>query len=97
MKDIKNDELSNYGIDIKCNVMDPGERRFRLVSADESSYIRTEATSNGGWQKSHYHTTIKEQLNIYCNVNEKMIKQMKIKDTFDAIFTKDDVENLFKN
>ena len=39
MKDIKNDELSNYGIDIKCNVMDKGERQFRLVSADGSSYI----------------------------------------------------------
>lgn len=38
-------------------------------------------------------TTTKEQLNIYCNVNEKMIKQMKMKDTFDAIFTKDDVEH----
>ena len=37
--------------------------------------------------------TTKEQLNIYCNVNGKMIKQMKIKDTFDSIFTKDDVEH----
>ena len=60
MKDIKNDELINYGIDIKCNVMNNGEKRFRLVSVDGSSYIRTEATSNGGWQKSHYHTTINE-------------------------------------
>ncbi len=37
--------------------------------------------------------TTKEQLNVYCNVNEKMIKQMSIKDTFDSIFTKDDVEH----
>ena len=60
MKDIKNEELANYGIDIKCNIMDNGEKRFRLVGDDGSSYIRTEATKDGGWQNSHYHTTIKE-------------------------------------
>lgn len=37
--------------------------------------------------------TTKEQLNVYCNINEKMIKQMSIKNTFDSIFTKDDVEH----
>lgn len=37
--------------------------------------------------------TTKEQLNVYCNINEKMIKQMSINDTFDSIFTKDDVEH----
>ena len=60
MKDIKNEELPMYGIEIKCNEMDNGEKRFRLVGSDGSSYIRTEANSNGGWQNSHFHTTLKE-------------------------------------
>ena len=40
--------------------MDNGEKRFRLIGADGSTYIRTESSLDSGWQNSHYHTTIKE-------------------------------------
>ena len=60
MKEIKENELNNYGINIKCNIMDNGESRFRLIGSDGSSYIRTESSVNSGWQNSHYHTEIKE-------------------------------------
>ena len=60
MKEIKNNELNEYGIITEHNIMDNGEKRFRLIGSDGSSYIRAEASFNGGWQKSHYHTTIKE-------------------------------------
>jgi hypothetical protein len=40
--------------------MENGERRYRLVSSDGSSYIRTEASSEGGWQNSHYHKELTE-------------------------------------
>ena len=60
MQEINNDELKKYGINTKHNIMDNGEKRFRLIGEDGSSYIRTESTLNSGWQNSHYHTTIKE-------------------------------------
>ena len=60
MKEIKVNELERYGISIKSNIMDNGEKRFRLIGSDGSSYIRTEATSSSGWQNSHYHKDLKE-------------------------------------
>ena len=60
MKEIKNNELNEYGIITKHHIMDNGEKRFRLIGDDGSSYIRTESSINSGWQNSHYHTTIKE-------------------------------------
>ena len=60
MKDIEIKDLINYGINIKCNIMDNDEKRFRLIGSDNSTYIRTEASRTGGWQNSHYHKTIKE-------------------------------------
>lgn len=30
------------------------ERRFRLKKSDGTAYIRTEASTEGGWQESHY-------------------------------------------
>ena len=60
MKEIKDNQLSEYGIITKHNIMDNGEKRFRLIGGDGSSYIRTEASINSGWQNSHYHTTLKE-------------------------------------
>lgn len=60
MKEIENNELYKFGISTKHNIMDNGERRFRLTGSDGSAYIRTEATSNSGWQNSHYHATLKE-------------------------------------
>lgn len=60
MKEIQDSELENYGISLKHNIMDNGEKRFRLIGKDGSSYIRTESTEEGAWQNSHYHTSIKE-------------------------------------
>jgi hypothetical protein len=40
--------------------MDNGELRYRLVAKDGSSYIRTEASADGGWQNSHYHKSLHE-------------------------------------
>lgn len=60
MKDIKDTELSQYGIRTNHNIMDNGERRFRLSGADGSCYIRTEASDDSGWQNSHYHTRLSE-------------------------------------
>lgn len=38
------------------------EKRFRLISKDGSSYCRTEASSTGAWQNSHFH---KEMTELY--------------------------------
>ncbi len=60
MKNINDNELSQYGIRTNHNIMDNGERRFRLSGADGSCYIRTEAAGDSGWQNSHYHTRLSE-------------------------------------
>lgn len=60
MKRIEQPELSQYGMETLHHLMDNGERRFRLRSSDGSSYIRTEASDDSGWQKSHYHKTLQE-------------------------------------
>lgn len=49
MKEILDSELESYGISLKHNIMDNGERRFRLIGKDGSSYIRTESTEEGAW------------------------------------------------
>lgn len=59
MKEIKTDNLSEYGIEIKSHIMDNGEKRFRMIGKDGSGYIRTESL-DGGWQKAHYHEKIQE-------------------------------------
>ena len=60
MKEIFDHELPQYGIRTNHNIMDNGERRFRLSGADGSCYIRTEAPADSGWQNSHYHTRLSE-------------------------------------
>lgn len=60
MKEITSQELSEYGICTAHHVMDNGERRFRLIGADGSAYIRTEATECSGWQNSHLHRALRE-------------------------------------
>ncbi len=60
MKKIDDSRLSEFGVKTNHEVMDNGEKRFRLIGSDGSSYIRTEASSDSGWQNSHYHTVIKE-------------------------------------
>lgn len=59
MTELSIEQLSAYGISQKHEIMDNGELRARLIGADGSSYIRTEA-SCGGWQASHHHSVIYE-------------------------------------
>ncbi|HCF24921.1 MULTISPECIES: hypothetical protein [unclassified Novosphingobium] len=49
-----------YGVAAFHEVMDNGERRFRLRHASGSAYIRTEANATSGWQSSHYHREVRE-------------------------------------
>ena len=72
MQEITNN-LEIYGIRNYHTLMDNNEKRFRLISdKDNSSYIRTEGSSDGGFQNSHYHKFFKEmyivqkgQIDIY--------------------------------
>ncbi|MGN7761464.1 hypothetical protein [Paenibacillus sp. 22594] len=59
-KPISKQEAHLMGIDTMHQEMDTGERRFRLVCSDGSSYVRTEASNTGGWQNSHYHKSLTE-------------------------------------
>lgn len=59
-KSISEDQARELGIEAVHQQMDNGERRFRLVSSDGSSYIRTEASSEGSWQNSHFHKELTE-------------------------------------
>jgi hypothetical protein len=61
MRDIPSDDAkTNYGITARHQEMDNGELRFRLVKSDGTAYIRTEASSAGAWQNSHYHQFVRE-------------------------------------
>lgn len=60
MENITTDRASELGISTSHSKMDNGELRYRLVAKDGSSYIRTEASTEGGWQNSHYHKTLLE-------------------------------------
>ncbi|WP_313641879.1 hypothetical protein [Paenibacillus sp.] len=59
-KSISEEQARELGIEVVHQLMDNGERRFRLVSSDGSSYIRTEASSEGSWQNSHFHKELTE-------------------------------------
>ncbi|WP_058303378.1 hypothetical protein [Gorillibacterium timonense] len=59
-KEISVEEAETLGVRTIHHKMENGERRFRLVSADGSSYIRTEASRHSGWQNSHYHKEVTE-------------------------------------
>lgn len=55
------DELAKgLGIITNHEIMDNGEKRFRLNSSDGSSYIKTVASSIGSWQNSHFHKNLRE-------------------------------------
>ncbi len=61
MTKITNDiATSDYGITFQHEKMQSGELRFRLISEDGSSYIRTVNAKHGVWQNSHHHQSIKE-------------------------------------
>ncbi|MCZ7399333.1 MAG: hypothetical protein O8C62_06570 [Candidatus Methanoperedens sp.] len=49
-----------HGISTSHHQMPNGELRFRLRKSDGTAYIRTEATSEGAWQSSHYHNRVRE-------------------------------------
>ena len=51
---------ADYGITSHHEAMENGELRFRLRSADGSAYIRTVAGTDGAWQNSHFHKSVKE-------------------------------------
>ncbi|MEK3724707.1 hypothetical protein [Paenibacillus sp. FSL H8-0034] len=84
---ISSEEARSFGIETVHQQMENGERRFRLVSSDGSSYIRTEASSVGGWQNSHYHKELTEiyivqsgwfvyaELTSYGELSLKFIKE----------------------
>lgn len=59
---ISDEEAREFGIGTLHQLMDNGEKRFRLISSDGTSYIRTEAPNEGGWQNSHFH---KELIELY--------------------------------
>ena len=56
-------EAEALGITTLHEEMDNGELRFRLRASDGSSYIRTQSSSNSGWQNSHLHRHVHE-LNV---------------------------------
>lgn len=55
MKQLSENDASQYGIRAVHHEMDNGEKRFRLVSQHGSSYILTQSNVNNSWQKSHVH------------------------------------------
>ncbi|WP_028551213.1 cupin domain-containing protein [Paenibacillus sp. UNC451MF] len=58
---ISEEEASLFGVATKFDLMENGERRFRLnCSQDGSSYCRTVASEDGAWQNSHYHKSVSE-------------------------------------
>jgi hypothetical protein len=60
MENISTDLAGEFGINASHSRMDNGELRYRLVAKDGSSYVRTEASADGGWQNSHYHKSVSE-------------------------------------
>lgn len=60
MEKISAEMAGEQGISAQHTLMDNGERRYRLVASDGSSYIRTEASVGSGWQNSHYHKSLLE-------------------------------------
>src|SRR6266702_377345 len=59
-RDIEAHGARAMGVWIHHSAMPNGELRFRLKHADGTAYSRTEATDNGGWQKSHAHRSVRE-------------------------------------
>ncbi|KKI91823.1 hypothetical protein WQ54_12690 [Bacillus sp. SA1-12] len=54
------EEAQSSGIDVNFELMNNGEKRYRLVSTDGSSYCRTVGSKIGAWQNSHYHKEVSE-------------------------------------
>ena len=60
---ITDQQAKELGVTTRHERMDNGELRFRLCASDGSSYIRTEASDQSGWQNSHLHRYVHE-LNV---------------------------------
>ena len=57
IKNISIPDANNiYGVFFSHQIMENGELRFRLISNDGSSYIRTVSVKDG-WQSAHFHKT----------------------------------------
>lgn len=54
------EEAHVFGISINFEQMSNGEKRYRLVGSDGSSYCRTVGSEIGAWQNSHYHKKVSE-------------------------------------
>jgi len=84
LKNITSEEARLLGVDSIHQVMDNGEKRFRLVNSDGSSYIRTEASENGSWQNSHYHKhlneiyIVEEGWIVYAELNDQRGLSLKL-------------------
>ncbi|WP_404447908.1 cupin domain-containing protein [Sutcliffiella horikoshii] len=59
-KKISLEEAQASGVDVNFELMENGEKRYRLVSSDGSGYCRTEGSGAGAWQNSHYHKSTSE-------------------------------------
>ncbi len=59
---INDSDLKNYGISTNHEIMDNGQKRFRLLSSDGSSYIRCESPGVSVWENSHSHSTLQEMI-----------------------------------
>lgn len=57
--------LEKHGVFTNHEQMPDGEYRFRLVSKDGSSYIRT-VVEVGSWQSSHHHNVLRETYIVQC-------------------------------
>lgn len=83
MRRISEEEARSSGIETKYDIMDNGERKFRLnCNIDGSSYCRTEATEAGAWQNSHYHTLVSELYVVQSGwmvYAEKTIAEIKLR------------------
>ena len=53
-------DAAEYGIRTNHEIMENGERRFRLLAPDGTSYIRNEKEGEPVWENAHYHKTIQE-------------------------------------
>ena len=60
LREIGFEEAKQRGIWTEHSQMPNGEFRYRLRHRDGTAYIRTEATENSGWQKSHFHKSVRE-------------------------------------
>lgn len=59
-KKIRKEEANSSGISVNFELMNNGEKRYRLVGSDGSSYCRTVGSEIGAWQNSHYHKEVSE-------------------------------------